>query len=110
MNRKWAILITGLFLTVSSIDQALALEPEGLAERDLTVKEAVDPSSGAEKVEIGEVEKETEHDVLFERETHESVHESGDVHESIRESTHDSSGIANERESSGGTHDPVERP
>jgi hypothetical protein len=105
MNRNWAImigLIAGLFFNISSIDHAFALEPEGLAERDLTVKETVDPLSETEKVEIGEVEKETERDILSEREPHESLHESHDSHESTD--------IANGHESSSGMHEPIEHP
>ena len=113
MNKNWVkmILIAGLFLiTISSFDQAFAMETEGLVERDLTVKETIDPFSGTEKVDIGEVEKETEHDTLSQRENHESLHDSRESNESIRESTHDSSDIASEHESSSGMHEPIEQP
>ncbi len=112
MNRNWAMMIwiAGLFLGISSIDQAFALESEALVERDLTVKEAVDQVSGTEKVGIGEVEKETEHDIPSEKETHESLHEFHDSHESIEGSAHESSDIANGHESSGGVHEPIEHP
>jgi hypothetical protein len=99
-----------LFLAIFYAGQAYALESEGLAERDLTVKETVDSLSGTEKVEIGEVEKETEHDALSRKETHEGLHESHDSHESIRESVHESSDMANEHESGTGPREPIEHP
>jgi hypothetical protein len=54
------------------VREAFGLDSEGLTERDLTVKESVDRSSGQEKSDIGEIEKETEHDVFPDREPRQS--------------------------------------
>lgn len=104
------MLQAGIFLSIFYADQAIAVESEALAERDLTVKETFDSLSGTEKVEIGEVEKETEHDAFSQRETHEGLHETRESHDSIRESVHESSDLATEHESGSGTREPIERP
>lgn len=84
--------------------QALALEGDYSNDRDVTVKESVDPSSGRETGEIGELEKESDRDLLSDAGHHESLHED---HESVNGESHES-GRAESQDSGGGGKEPAE--
>jgi hypothetical protein len=83
---------------------ASAMERENGSDRDLTLKESVDHSADREKGEIGELERESDHELYSETGGHESLH---DGRESAGSELHESTG-ADSHDASGGAKEPVE--
>ena len=87
MNKVLGILIgAGLILGLTLSNQVYAMDgDETSPDRDLNVTSDVNDSQDQE---IGEVENETDHDLVAEKEDHDVLHED---HESATAETHESS-------------------